>query len=55
MDGAGGGRAESVCHETAGRAGGDGQGQEAEGGQGHPLLGSGFVVSISTNSLSNYL
>lgn len=43
MDRADGGGAEGVCNEAAGRAGGDGQGQEAEGGQGHPLPGSGCV------------
>lgn len=43
MDRADGGGAEGVCNEAAGRAGGDGQGQEVEGGQGHPLPGSGCV------------
>ena len=43
MDRADGGRAEGVRDEPAGRAGGDGQGQEAEGGPGHPLPGSGCV------------
>lgn len=44
VDGADGGGAEGVRDETAGRAGGDGQGQEAEGGPGHPLPGSGCVA-----------
>lgn len=43
MDRADGGGAQGVRDEAAGRPGGDGQGQEAEGGPGHPLPGSGWV------------
>lgn len=39
MDRAAGGGAEGLRDETAGRAGGDGQRQEAKGVQGHPLSG----------------
>lgn len=44
MDRADSGGAEDECDEAAGRAGSDRQGQEAEGGQGHPLPGSGCVL-----------
>lgn len=50
MDGADDGGAEGVCDEAAGRAGGDGPGQEAEGGPGHPLPGSGCVAHIPSVS-----
>lgn len=43
MDRAVGGGAEDLRDEAAGRTGGDRQRQEAEGGQGHPLPGSGCV------------
>lgn len=46
VDRADGGGAEGVCDEAAGRTGGDGQRQETEGGQGHPLPGSGCVGAI---------
>lgn len=46
VDRADGGGAEGVCDEAAGRTGGDGQRQETEGGQGHPLPGSGCVGPI---------
>ncbi len=49
MDRADGGGAEGVCDEAAGRAGGDRQRQEAEGGQGHPLPGSGCVDPVHYN------
>lgn len=49
MDRADGGGAEGVRDEAAGRAGGDGQRQEAEGGQGHPLPGSGCVGRTKYN------
>lgn len=49
MDRADGGGAEDVRDEAAGRAGGDGQRQEAEGGQGHPLPGSGCVGAVHYN------
>lgn len=39
MDRASGGGAEGLRDEAAGRAGGDGQRQEAKGVQGHPLPG----------------
>lgn len=40
VDRAGRGGTEGVCDETSGCTGGDGQRQEAQGGQGHPLPGS---------------
>ncbi len=49
MDRADSGGAEGVCDEAAGRIGGDGQRQEAEGGQGHPLPGSGCVGPLHYN------
>lgn len=56
VDRADSGGAEGVCDEAAGRIGGDGQRQEAEGGQGHPLPGSGCVGFTSlqpTTGLNN--
>lgn len=49
VDWADAGGAAVLRDEAPGRAGGDGQGQEAEGGQGHPLLGSGCVGPIHNN------
>lgn len=43
VDSADHGGAEGVCDAAAGRPGGDRPGQETEGGQGHPLPGTGCV------------
>lgn len=51
VDRADGGGAEGVCDEAAGCTGGDGQGQEAEGGPGHPLPSSGCVGLVHHNQL----
>lgn len=49
VDRAGGGGAAGVRDEAAGRTGGDGQRQEAEGGPGHPLPGPGYVRHPQTH------
>lgn len=50
VDGADDGGAEGVRDEAAGCAGGDGPGQEAESGQGHPLPGPGCVARVPSLS-----
>lgn len=48
------GGAKGACDEATGRTGGDGQRQKTEGGQGHPLSGSGCVGPIQCQNCNIY-